>query len=731
MSRLAASVRFGMLWAAIRWAPYALAASSDQTCALDSKGNCKPINVVCDALADHQIDWDCVFGPESLEEVFQRGGDFTTCPTATKSKPCSRFIVKKDEERSEVKVQEGPEGFPFLYGEEYIFKYSFKAIEDMQVATRFTHLGQLKGSADGYMISGDPIYSLTANKHGLQVRFSNLESIEDFHPGFEEELDWEDCTGEWVHVEIITTFGKSMVVKISGAVNGRAEWPSDLKPIAWHRDSQMVRMKLGLYHSIHNVADGEVEYRDISIEGPKGIIRTSPPDNVVVDPPVCRNDQCELVDIMCGALTGNMIDWNCVFGENSLEEVNARGGSMVSCPSGSKLEPCSRFIVPKEQERAEVLIKNGSAGFEFKKGETYVFKYSFRPKDGMKVSGSSTRFGQMKGTSKGFQLKGNPLFALTATNSGINVRFSKDGTDYVEGLAGSLSWEDATGEWVDVEITTTFGKSMEVKFSGGVKGVAVWPSSYKPVAWNNDADAMMFKLGLYHIMNKVADAEVEYKNISIEGPTGVVRTSSLGVPNVGSPEGVTAVGCAKDKGNDRILSNKYSNDNMSPEMCATYCEGDDFFGLQYGVECWCGSDDDVDNLFRHGTGTCNYPCAGDGKKSCGGEYAMSLYQFGAALPVEIPDGSKFLGCYNDLVADRALSLKKTSRKDLTHEDCMDFCKDSKQSAYFAVQYGKECFCGDENEDYAKHGPGLCDMPCAGDSNLICGGELAANVFFIY
>lgn len=59
-------------------------------------------------------------------------------------------------------------------------------------------------------------------------------------------------------------------VNISGAVSGRAVWPSKLKPVAWHRDSEMVRMKLGLYHSIHNVADGEVEYRDISIEGPSG-----------------------------------------------------------------------------------------------------------------------------------------------------------------------------------------------------------------------------------------------------------------------------------------------------------------------------------------------------------------------------------------------------------------------------------------------------------------------------
>lgn len=47
----------------------------------------------------------------------------------------ARFIVSKDNERSEVKVQEGPEGFPFLHGEEYIFKYSFKAVEGMKVHT--------------------------------------------------------------------------------------------------------------------------------------------------------------------------------------------------------------------------------------------------------------------------------------------------------------------------------------------------------------------------------------------------------------------------------------------------------------------------------------------------------------------------------------------------------------------------------------------------------------------
>lgn len=81
-----------------------------------------------------------------------------------------------------------------------------------QVAKRFTHLGQLKGSKGGYMIKGDPIYSLTANNDGLMVRFSNLESIEDFHPGFKKHLSWSEATGRWVHVKITTVFGKSMKV---------------------------------------------------------------------------------------------------------------------------------------------------------------------------------------------------------------------------------------------------------------------------------------------------------------------------------------------------------------------------------------------------------------------------------------------------------------------------------------------------------------------------------------
>lgn len=47
-------------------------------------------------------------------------------------------------------------------------------------------------------------------------------------------------------------------VEISGPVSGKAVWPSNLKPVAWHNDGEKVRMKIGLYHFTHNVADGDV-----------------------------------------------------------------------------------------------------------------------------------------------------------------------------------------------------------------------------------------------------------------------------------------------------------------------------------------------------------------------------------------------------------------------------------------------------------------------------------------
>lgn len=70
----------------------------------------------------------------------------------------------------------------------------------------------------------------------------------------------------------------------------------------------------------------------------------------------------------------------------------------------------------------------------------------------------------------------------------------------------------------------------------------------------------------HHAGFQVGDGEVEYKNVSIEGPNGVIRSSSMGVNNEGSPEGIMFVGCVRDRGDDRVLSNMYRTYDLTPDV---------------------------------------------------------------------------------------------------------------------------------------------------------------------
>lgn len=47
-----------------------------------------------------------------------------------------------------------------------------------------------------------------------------------------------------------------------------------------------------------------------------------------------------------------------------------------------------------------------------------------------------------------------------------------------------------------------------------------------------------------------------------------------------------------------------------------------FFSISNKIDtkkCWCSGEKDVDELFRHGKGTCDMRCPGNPKKNCGGE----------------------------------------------------------------------------------------------------------------
>jgi len=77
-------------------------------------------------------------------------------------------------------------------------------------------------------------------------------------------------------------------------------------------------------------------------------------------------------------------------------------------------------------------------------------------------------------------------------------------------------------------------------------------------------------------------------------------------------------------------------------------------------------------------------------------------------------------------------------EDVTPESCIEACSilekpgpEPKIPGYvFAgVQAGNQCYCGNSNISSTWHAPASeCNMPCSGNSNEICGGNMRMNVF---
>lgn len=52
---------------------------------------------------------------------------------------------------------------------------------------------------------------------------------------------------------------------------------------------------------------------------------------------------------------------------------------------------------------------------------------------------------------------------------------------------------------------------------------------------------------------------------------------------------------------------------------------------------------------------------------------------------------------------------------------------SSHATRFPPVFSIQCWCGD-NVGYAANGPGVCDMPCSGTSDEICGGSYALSIY---
>lgn len=137
---------------------------------------------------------------------------------------------------------------------------------------------------------------------------------------------------------------------------------------------------------------------------------------------------------------------------------------------------------------------------------------------------------------------------------------------------------------------------------------------------------------------------------------------------------------------------------MTLDLCASICSTASavnyYFGVEYGTECWCGSELHTLSVLAGSEAECSFACPGDPSQSCGAGWRLNLYKSTVMPPTE-PDpeagdpvtigGEPFtyMGCYTDSVVKRVLP-SVVATDDMSVEKCAQLCQSAK---YVGLQYG--------------------------------------------
>jgi hypothetical protein len=168
-------------------------------------------------------------------------------------------------------------------------------------------------------------------------------------------------------------------------------------------------------------------------------------------------------------------------------------------------------------------------------------------------------------------------------------------------------------------------------------------------------------------------------------------------PTIG---GYKLVSCWTEGTTGRALTGpNFAYDGMTLETCMSNCTGFDYWGTEYGRECYCGNSLSS-NSAAAPLGDCNMVCSGDSTQYCGAGNRLELYSTTAtrtttsvAAPtgtlVHLPTVGKYslVGCQTEGAGVRALDGAATAADDMTLDKCATFCS---AFTYFGTEYGREC-----------------------------------------
>lgn len=192
-------------------------------------------------------------------------------------------------------------------------------------------------------------------------------------------------------------------------------------------------------------------------------------------------------------------------------------------------------------------------------------------------------------------------------------------------------------------------------------------------------------------------------------------------------------GCYTDSVARRVLSgHSIASPQMSIELCAATCANYNVFGVEYGIECYCGMALDASSV-ESPESDCKMECAGSASQICGDASRLIVYKKdteGALDPPTNPEevgAFKYQSCWTDAVGTRALSAKDERSDDMTIERCAAFCDGY---AFFGVEYAGECYCGNELLGGEPSAETDCNMLCSGNPSQWCGGPNRLNLYAV-
>ena len=223
-----------------------------------------------------------------------------------------------------------------------------------------------------------------------------------------------------------------------------------------------------------------------------------------------------------------------------------------------------------------------------------------------------------------------------------------------------------------------------------------------------------------------------------------------GPQTVQKASGFAYQGCYSEATNTRALSAKQTAaSTMTVEICAAFCTGYTFMGVEYSQECFCGNTIGSGSV-NAGSG-CSMLCGGSSSEYCGGSNRLNLYQANATAitptsssssstatvtsttvasttsatstptPVIVPGNTNFTyaHCYIDSPGSRVLPYEVLAADNMTVEYCLSNCY---QYAFAALEYGRECWCGNQLAAGAAQAAKEteCGMTCPGNSTQLCG-----------